>query len=192
LQTVDTSKTQKYSGGARYGFGIGARGSYQKLDSASSIDFEGTTMSFELTQVPIVRAWFREDFLISTQWRPKGATTGTALPPADLLSNGQPDSPDGKLFAYPTVVIFARNIKVTKSSYEKLSTEASKTASGVSAFNFGPFSLGAKADYNTTEKTMKVTEEGESIVVPGMQIIGFRNHILPRSPNPDPSIAKWI
>jgi hypothetical protein len=192
LKTTDTSKTQKYSGAARYGLFFGGKGSYERLDSSNSIDFEGTTMEFELTQVPIVRAWFREDFLTSRQWRFKTGSAGVAVQPGELLSNGKSDNPDGKLFAYPTVVLFARNIKVTKSTYDKVSTEATQPTGGKAAFNLGPFSLGSKASYNTTEKTVDVTQKDDKIVVPGMQVIGFRNHILPMCPDPDPAITKWI
>lgn len=192
LKTVDTSKTQKYSGGARYGLFFGGKGSYEKLDATNSIDFDGTTMEFELTQVPIVRAWLREDFLLSRQWRVKAGAAGAAVQPGELLSNGKSEAPEGKLFAYPTVVLFARNIKVTKSTYDKISTEASKKTGGRAAFNLGPFSLGSKADYNTTSKNVDVTQEDDKIVVPGMQVIGFRNHILPLCPDPDPAITNWI
>jgi hypothetical protein len=193
LKTTDTSKTQKYSGGARYAFFGGARGSHTRLDTANSIDFEGSTMEFELTQVPIARAWFREDFLTSTKWRFKTSGDGSsAVNPADILSNGDPANPDGKLFAYPTVVIFARNIKITKSLYDKLSTEANRATSGAGGFSLGPFSMGTKATYNTTEKTTTVSQVDDKILVPGMQIIGFRNHVLGRCPNPDASVTKWI
>jgi hypothetical protein len=193
LKTTDTSKTQKYSGGARYGFFGGARGSHQKLDASNSINFEGTTMEFELAQVPIVRAWFREDFLTSPKWRFKASSDGSStVNPGELLSNGDPANPDGKLFAYPTVVLFARNVKITKTLYDKLSTEANRASSGSGGFSLGPFSMGAKGSYNTTEKTTTVKEEGDKICVPGMQIIGFRNHVLSRCPNPDPSVTKWI
>lgn len=192
LKTVDTTKTQKYSGSAQFGL-FGAKGRHERLDTSNSIDFEGMTMEFELTQVPIVRAWFREDFLTSTKWRFKtDAAAGTATNPAELLSNGKADSPEGKLFAYPTVVMFARNIKITKSVYDKLSTEANRSSAGKSAFSIGPFSIGGKASYNTTEKNLSVDQEGAMMVMPGMQVIGFRNHILPLCPNPDASITKWI
>ena len=114
------------------------------------------------------------------------------MQPGELLSNGKSEAPEGKLFAYPTVVLFARNIKVTKSTYDKISTEASKKTGGRAAFNLGPFSLGSKADYNTTSKNVDVTQEDDKIVVPGMQVIGFRNHILPLCPDPDPAITNWI
>lgn len=193
LKSTDTSKTKKYSGGARYGFFGGAKGSREELDVSNKIDFEGATMGFELTQVPIVRPWFREDFLMSTKWRFKSEVdAGSIVNPGDLLSNGKSENPEGKLFAYPTVILFARNITVTKTLYDKLSSEASRSTSGKGGFNLGPFSMGAKASYNKTDKNVEVKQVEDKMVVPGMQIIGFRNHILPLSPNPDPNIKKWI
>ncbi len=193
LKTVDLAKTQKYSGGARYGFFGGAKGSYTQLDSSSSIDFEGSTMEFELTQVPVVRGWFREDFLLSRKWRFKQAgDAGTVAASSQLLSNGDPANPDGVLFAYPTVVLFAKDIKITKTLYDKLTAEHSKSAGGQGGFSLGPFSMGAKASYNKTEKTVEVKQVEDKIAVLGMQILGFRNHILPLSPNPDPGITAWI
>jgi hypothetical protein len=191
LKSVDTRKTQKYSGGARYGLG-GARGSHERLDTTNQIDFEGSTIEFELTQVPIVRAWFREDFLTSRKWRFKSAPDAGTTIPAELLSNGNPEKPEGQLFAYPTVVLFARDITVTKTLYEKMSNEANRASGGVGAFTLGPFSMGAKASYNNQERKLEVKQVGDKIRVLGMQIIGFRNHILPLSPNPDPAIKNWI
>jgi hypothetical protein len=194
LKTVDTSKTQKYSGGGQYGLFGGAKGSHQRLDASNSINFEGATIEFELTQVPIVRAWFREDFLTSSKWRFK--SQGDGANPADLLSNGKPESPEGTLFAYPTVIMFARNIKVTKTVYDKMSTEANRASSGSGGFNLGPLSLGAKASYNTKEKSLDIKQVEDKILVPGMQVWGFRNHILSSKngpvPNPDPAIKNWI
>ena len=151
-------------------------------------------MEFELAQVPIVRAWFREDFLTSTKWRIKGSANGdSAVKAGDVLSNGDAAHPKGKLFAYPTVVLFARNIKITKSLYDKLSTEANRSSSGSTGWSIGPFSMGGKASYNTTEKNVAVKQVDDKIVMPGMEILGFRNRFLDRlTPNPDKTITKWI
>jgi len=191
LKKTDKTKTQKYSGGASYGFFGGAKGGHKRLDTSNSINFEGATMSFELTQAPIVRSGISEGFLTSTKWRPK--TNGNSiLNPGELLSNGDPANPQGKLFAYPTVVIFARNISVTKSLYEQMATAANRETGGSGGFSLGPFSMGASASHNKTEKTLKTESINDSIVAPGMQIIGFRNYIMPLCPNWDKSIQKWI
>jgi hypothetical protein len=68
----------------------------------------------------------------------------------------------------------------------------SKNSGGGGGFSLGPFSMGGKASFNKTEKKLSINQVGDTIVVPGMQIIGFRNHILPLSPNPDPAIKNWI
>lgn len=189
LKTVDRSKTQKYGGSGRYGLFFAATGGHESEDVSSSFNFEGATMEFELTQVPIVRGWLREDFLTSSKWRFKDSPSTNA---ADLLSNGDSINPEGKLFAYPTVVMFARNIALTKSIYDKVSSEATRRSSGNAGFNFGPFNWGGSGKYNQTEKNLSVKQVEDKMVNKGTFIIGFRNHIVSRSPNPDPAVTKWI
>lgn len=192
LQSVDLTKTQKYRGGATYGLIFGGSGGHARENHNSTTSFDNTTIKFELTQVPIVRAWFREDYLMSTKWRFKAGDASGTVNAGDFLSNGDASNPQGKLFAYPTVVLFARNISLSKSTYEKVASEASQSTSGKAAFSLGPFAIGGSGSYNKTEKKLTVKEENDMITVPGMQIIGFRNHILPKSPNPDPAVTAWI
>ncbi len=189
LKSTSNSKSQDYSAGGIWGLFGGAKGSYSKVNASGHVSMDNLEMDFELTQVPIVRSWFREDFLLSNKWRYKtqgGAGTD------NILSNGKADDPKGLLFAYPTVAIFARNIKITKTVYDQISSEVNKNGGGSGGFSLGPFSIGGSASYNRKDKNLEISQEGDKIVVPGMQIIGFRNHILPQSPNPDTAIDKWI
>ncbi len=189
LQSTDSSRAVKGSAGGMWGFIGGARGNYSKVDRSSNISLENLTVGFELTQVPLFRSWLREDFLMSNKWRWKtqaGAGTG------ELLSNGDPNKPQGKLFAYPTVMIFARNISITKSIYDKVSSEVEQSGGASGGFSLGPFSIGGSGSYNKTDRKVEVNQVGDKMVAPGMQIIGFRNHILPLSPNPDSAVQKWI
>lgn len=192
LKKTDKTKTQKYSGGASYALIAGAKGSHNRLDTSNSINFDGASMSFELTQVPIVRTGLREDFLLSTKWRPKSSNGNSTVNPGELLSNGDPAKPEGKLFAYPTVVIFARDITVSESLYDQMATAATRESGGSGGFSLGPFSMGAKASHNKTEKSQQIKRADNSVTVKGMQIIGFRNRILPLCPNPDKTIKNWI
>ncbi|MFN8306241.1 MAG: hypothetical protein U0T79_05670 [Ferruginibacter sp.] len=194
LKSTDTSKSKGYSGGARYGLFGGAKGSYKKVESASNLSFEGVSFKFELGQFPLFVNGIRQDFLLSTKWRIKSqADTGSAVNPGDLLSNGDPANPDGKLFAYPTVILVARNIRISKSIYDSIKNEVTTSGGGSGGFSLGPFSLGASGSYNRTDKNIEITQEHDEIVVPGMQIVGFRNHFFKQViPNPDKTITKWI
>ena len=192
LKKTDKTKTQKYSGGASYALVFGAKGSHNTVDTSNSINFEGASMSFELTQAPIVRTGFVEEAITNTKWRPKGSNGNSTINPAELLSNGDPAKPEGKLFAYPTVAIFARNITVSKSLYDQMATAATRESGGSGGFSLGPFSLGASASYNKTEKSLQISRTDDSVTVKGMQIVGFRNRILPLCPNPDKTIKNWI
>jgi hypothetical protein len=141
----------------------------------------------------------RDDFLTSTKWRPKTDSNGNAtgngnstVNPGEMLSNGDPANPQGKLFAYPTVVIFARDITISRSVYEQMEKVANRESGGSGGFSIGPFGGGASASHNKTEKTLQIERKADSVTVKGMQIIGFRNRILPMCPNPDKKIKNWI
>lgn len=193
LKKTDKTKTQKYSGSASYGFFGHAKGQHNRLDTSNSINFEGASMSFWLTQVPIVRTWMRDDFLTSTKWRPKGQSNGNStVNPGEILSNGDPAKPEGKLFAYPTVAIFARDVTISRSLYEQMETVANRESGGSGGFSIGPFGGGASASHNKTERSLQIERKADSVTVKGMQIIGFRNRILPMCPNPDKNIKNWI
>ena len=34
--------------------------------------------------------------------------------------------------------------------------------------------------------------DGQTLTVPGMQCVGFKCHIIPKSPNPLPTIKEWV
>ena len=61
----------------------------------------------------------------------------------------------------------------------------------------GIFNIGGGVSYayrnDRTENTHEhdVHESGTSVSVPGMQIIGYRCHILGKSPDPNPEITEW-
>ena len=38
---------------------------------------------------------------------------------------------------------------------------------------------------------MEYQDENQGIRVPGMQIIGYKCHVLPKSPDPLPAITSW-
>ena len=155
-------------------------------------------LSFDFCQVKIVRPWFKESFLSSRYWRFSPETSK-----GDILSDGG-DPPQGMLPAYPTSILFIRNLQL---SYEdgtetmSLIEDYEKNYANYSGgLRFGWFNIGASAGYaegdtdygSDWNHTYQCTKQG--ITVPGIQIIGYNCHILGKSPNPDPSISEddWI
>ena len=153
-------------------------------------------MSFEICQVNIVRPWLKTSYLNSKTWR---FDPGNPDVKNNLLSDGS-SPPKGLMPAYPTSIILVRNLLLdfgnNQGAQSFMTQQSSNSQGGGVGFSFGPFSIGADASHHnasgstTSQASYSWSDQGLSI--PGMQIIGYRCHVLPKSPNPSPDIKNWI
>jgi hypothetical protein len=195
-----SNKKWSVAGSGSY-FGIfGGRASHSSSEGRKeyhgSFNSDTFGLSFEICQVPIVRPWFKSAFLISKAWRFDPGNPDTQ---GKGLSDGAAP-PRGMMPAYPTAVVFIRNLKMTLGHSEGFSNfveEHKGTSSGGGGFlSFGPIFLGGSAkkaaSAGSTERDWGYKFNDQGMEVPGMQIVGYKCHVLPKSPNPDPSITQWI
>lgn len=186
------------SGSAGF-FGIGASGGASGSASHSqyngSFNSEHCSMSFDICQVAIVRPWFKTSFLNSKTWR---FDPGNPDVKNNLLSDGG-SPPKGLMPAYATSVIFIKNLMLDfgdNKGFQSFQQQQSANSQGGGAnFSFGPFSIGSSASHSQVSGSSSSaggyswTDQGLS--VPGMQVVGYRCHVLPMSPNPSPDIKEW-
>ena len=166
-----------------------------------TFDFTKFSLEFEICQVDIVRPWFKPSFLNNRYWRfkPGNLKDENGNEVVEMLSNG-PDNPIGMMPAYPTSIIFMRNLKLVFEDGDDAKDFLSKynnTDWGVSAgvdYIIGSASAGYNHHDNSAEgeDARRLSRSSKTITVDGMQIIGFRCHILGKCPDPLPSITEWI
>ena len=163
------------------------------------MNFKDFWCSFEMCQVNIVRPWFKQSFLTSRYWRfDKNWDKG------EYLSDGNMP-PKGIMPAFPTSIIFIRNLVLHfgkgssvdnyMSEYESQSGSSSGGAYfGIFNLGIGGGSLGAGYSHSSTNSESHSDShyeyDSQSIRVPGMQIIGYNCHIMPKCPNPNPDIKE--
>ena len=191
------------SGGGSVGFlGIGLYGSHSSSNSHSeyhgSFSSDHTSMSFEIAQIPISRPWFRTAFLTSHGWR---FDQNNVVTKSDHLSDGA-SPPNGKLPAYATTAIFVRKLALSFGELsgfsDFVSNARSSSTSGGGCVTFGPFFLGGGGSHRSgsgdTSRDYGFRYENNTMYVDGMQLIGFKCHLLPKSPDPNPEIpaTAWI
>lgn len=200
--TASTYSTKKWNAKAAGGFlgvfgGKGGGGS-----SSSRSEFQGSfnsdksDLSFQICQVPIVRPWFKPAFLLSKSWR-----FDQSNPEAkdEIVSDGGKPS-KGLMPAYPTAIVLIRNLKLSlghaSGFSEFVSEHASTSAGGGGYFSIGPFNAGGSYNRATTsgstQRNQKYHWEGQEMNVNGMQVVGFKCHLMPKSPSPLTSITAWI
>ena len=103
--------------------------------------------------------------------------------------------------AYPTAMILVRNLVIDFGEQSAASDfmhkfEETSHEGGVGV-NVGWFGIGTSADFKYLdnnehdEAENKVHQVGSAIQVPGMQIVGYRCHVMGKSPDPNPDIKNW-
>ena len=200
-QKSSTSST-KIAGEGSAGFAgiFGASGSHSENKARQA--FKGTfnsehfSLRFEICQAVLQRAWMHPQFFRSKTWRFHDSNPDFR---GQMLSDGG-SPPKGLLPAYPTSIIFVRNLELrmgkSKALTDFVAEQKSKATKGSASASFGPFSLSGGGSYSAasgnSDKKWETEHDNEGLRVPGLQIVGFKCNVLPKSPMPDPKITAWV
>jgi hypothetical protein len=179
--------SSSWSGGAslNLGFwsvGAGARGC--SFSQNSNLNVNNFSMSFELVQAVITRPWFYPEFFINRGWNLR---RGEGWNFDQYPSDGAP-LPAGNFIGYPTQAIFVRNLVIESDEFAQAFSQHSSSVSGGGSVGWGPFSISGSYSHASGGQSYNMTRDGARIAVPGMQIIAFVNHLVPKAPNPLPDI----
>ncbi len=194
-----SSRWKAQGGGGWFGIFGGAGGashSESRSEYKSHFKLDTFSLSFEIGQAIINRPWFKPSFLNSKCWRFDQNNPETK---SEMLSDGG-TPPKGMLPAYPTAIIFIRNLHLSlghDEGFQNFMTQhTSSSASGGGYVNFGPVHLGGSysrtSAHGATQSSRGFSWDNQGMHVPGMQVIGFKCHVLPKRPDPLPNIQKWI
>jgi hypothetical protein len=175
-------ETTSWSVGGGVSFGlfnakVGAGGG--STSYSESFQVNDFALSFSFTQVQIVRPWFYPEFLENRGWTLR---KGEGWNFDDMPSDGG-SPPKGRFIGYPLQALFIKNLTIRSAEFaQALSTYSSEL--GVEAsVGYGPFVLSGNYSHSESKMHFHVESDGATITVPGMQIIGFVNHLLGKTPN---------
>jgi hypothetical protein len=193
-----SSRSTSAAGGWLGIFGGGGSASSAQGQSQSSVRFDSSRfgMGFKITQVPIVRPWFKTAFLVSKLWR---FDQNNPEAKDDVVSDGGKPA-KGLIPAYPTSLICIKDLSLcfanSSGFAEAQSSWERSSASGGGAIHLGPFHLGGSHSRSSASgqrsSQYHYDSQTQTMTVPGAQVIGFKCHIMPKSPDPNSSITQWI
>src|SRR5207302_1298403 len=104
-------------------------------------------MSFELAQVVISRPWFYPEFFMNQGWTLR---KGEGWMYDDFPSDGK-IPPKGKFIAYPTTILFARNIKIESAEFVSAYRAYSNSVGASVSVGWGPFSLSGSYHHSDSD-----------------------------------------
>jgi hypothetical protein len=186
-ETHFNKKTSQWSagGGASFGlFSIGGRASGSKVEVAEDQRATNFRARLEFTQIPICRPWFDPGFFAMRAWTLDKAWD---LNFDKKVSDGG-EKPVGRLVAYPITALFVRNVNFRLDEWDSHKKYANSKVSGGGSVGWGPFHAGGSYSHGSERRDSQFHAEGGGVQIPGIQLIGFINNIIPRSPNPNPEI----
>ncbi len=173
------------SAGVNFGlFSVGGEAGGSKTEASDDQKSENFSATFEFTQVPICRPFFEPGFFPMRSWTldkkwdltwDKKVSDGTA-------------KPNGRLVAYPVSALFVRKVSIKSSSWARHSDYMSKTTKGGGSVGYGPFRVGGSYSKGSENRNTEMQVQGDELTIPGLQLIGFINSVIPKSPNPNPEL----
>lgn len=177
------SNSWSVGGGVSFGFwSAGASASGQSSHYNADFSLSSFKMSFEIAQVIISRPWFYPEFFMNRGWTLR---KGEGWMYDDMPSDGK-IPPSGNFIAYPTTALFARNIVIESADFTSAYNAYSSSVGGSASIGWGPFSLSGSYSHSESGRNYRSQADGSTLRVPGMQIIGFVNHLIGKAPNPLP------
>lgn len=186
-ETHFNQKVSKWgaAGGLHLGlFTIGGKGGGSQSEISNDQKASNFSATLEFTQVPIARPWFDPGFFFMRSWT---LDKTWDLTYDKKVSDGA-EKPDGRLVAYPITALFVRNVRLAMSETERHSDYVKKSIDAGGFVGYGPFRLGGSYGSGSEKNDMTFHQEGGSLVIPEIQLIGFVNNLIPQSPNPNPDI----
>jgi len=182
-QTNTEYSTKQWQASASGGFlgifsgGGGGGASESRSEYHSKFKSDRFSLSFEIAQLPIVRPWMKEAFLLSKSWR---FDQNNPEAKGEMISDGGAP-PKGKMPAYPTSIIFIRNLLLdfgeANGFSDYVAENSSSNASAGGSVSWGPFSLGGSYSRSkasgSTQQHQGVKTSSQGIAVEGMQIAGM-------------------
>lgn len=185
-----SKSTSSISGGGMFIAAFGGSGNVKETKSATKIDTEKFSMSFQMCRVPIYRPSINLSFLKSGFWR---FLPNDTVHKNSMISDGK-SPPDGIMPAITTDCIFIKNLELDfGESHTKIKNEF-KSKGGSAGIHWGAFNLGGSHKNNIGDTNSSRDWNEGKISIDGMQLIGFMCHTLDKSPNPNPDIKddEWI
>lgn len=173
-------KNWKAGGGVNFGlYRAGAQGAGSSSKETGDFSVSDFKLEFEFAQVLISRPGLYPEFFMNRGWH---LDPGKGWNFAEMPSDGS-DPPNGLFVAYPTQMLMVKNVKITSKEFVSKFEKFSKEIEGSGSVGWGPFKVKGGAGQSEEGTETKSTSDGSSLMVEGMQIIGFKNHKFGKAPN---------
>ncbi|CAA7194672.1 hypothetical protein D1631_14670 [Chryseobacterium nematophagum] len=167
-------------------FSIGAKAGGKHEKTKINTDYTNMKISFKLGKVRVERGWFSQQFIESKYWK-LHEQSPQALN-GDIISDGKGK---GLMPSIITELIIAKDVSLDFANNSTAFTDVKNSVNSGAAVGIGPFVFGGSYSYDNQDVQSNAKWNGKKLTSDGIYIIGYKCHVVPKSPNPNPEIKKW-
>ena len=190
------ASSTSYGGGG--GFNVGfwsASASFNHADQRSSLAMQtnGLDVAFKYCAVDIKRPWLDTSLLNLRNWflmgNYKKGTISSGSMAQELPQNAiEPTF----LPSIVTSLILIKDLSIAWSNWQADWAEKSATTSASTSIGFGPFAVQGNYSHHNESRDFVADTHGQSLKIPGIQLVGYVSTINPQSPGVDsaPQLAQ--
>jgi hypothetical protein len=184
-----TESSTSYGGGG--GFNVGfwsASASFNHSDERKSlkIQTQNLEIAFKYASVDIKRPWLDTSLLNLRNWFLMGdykkncisnGTMGQELPQGNIEPTFLP--------SVVTSLVLIKDLSIKWDNWKSDWESKSSDTSGGGSVGFGPFAVSGHYSHHDAQRDFTADSDGESLKVPGIQLIGYVSAINPACPAVD-------
>lgn len=177
--TNTNSDYTKYGGSAGFSvglwsFGANVGGSSEHFHSDANA--EAVKLEFKWALVNVRRAWMSPFLFGLPNWK-------TDIAPKGGFSSGTRNGQGNTMFPLlPMAFLAVKDVTVSANFSQAEVDRAKKAISTGGKVGWGPFSVGGNYEHGSSREHVAGTVGGTGFTMPGVQIIGWVNQILPMCP----------
>jgi hypothetical protein len=183
------ASSTSYGGGGGFNAGFwSAKASFNHADDQSSMNMQTSDleMAFKYCSVDIKRPWLDTSLLNLRNWFLMGdykkACVSTGTMAQELPQNSiEPTF----LPSIVTSLILIKDLSIKWTDWKAAWDANSSTTSGSVSVGYGPFAVNGSYSHHNEQRNYSADASGESLVVPGIQLVGYVSTINPASPGVD-------
>jgi hypothetical protein len=185
------ASSTSYGGGGGLNVGFwSAHASFNHADQQSSLGIQANDLevSFKYCAVDIERRWLDASLLNLQNWFIMGdykkgcisnSKMGQELPQSSIEPTFLP--------SIVTSLILIKDLSLKWSNWKSDWDSHAETTSASASVGWGPFSVNGSYSHHGERRNFSADSDGESLTIPGIQLIGYVSMINPLSPGVDSS-----
>jgi len=167
-------------------------GDYSQDENSSHLQTEtkNLNIAFDVLRVELDIPWMDGTVFESKAWDWARNSSLVGQPISTGADYAKGVMPTGLLPFIPTAILIARNTEMSADWGLDIKDTFSKRSGGGGSIGYGPFRLGGRTNKSESSTYTLAQANGNKVTFPNAQVIGYFVHVLPKSPDRDPSL-RW-